>query len=223
MNNPHPDETLARSNASMSKPEPMVPASGKKTAPEFVLNETMQVGEPVTAVFERLAANLAAQEGELLGVMIFGALASRVEIDRAMHSALGETQWPVTWIEGFSCDGAPLAGLQAFAVSGRPVTRVRLGNRIVGSVYEDEGARHCLLGGLGPSVRTLGAGAQVQQTFGNLEWALDQAGFELADVVRTWFYNDDILAWYNEFNRVRSAHYSTVKFRTGSLPASTGI
>lgn len=207
----------------MSQPEPMVPAPGRKNVPEFVLNETMQAGEPVTAVFERLAANLAAQEGELLAVMIYGALASRVEIDRAMHSALGETKWPVTWIEGFSCDGAPLAGVQAFAVSGRPVTRVRLGNRIVGSVYEDEGARHCLLGGVGPSVRTLGAGAQVQQTFGNLEWALDQAGFELADVVRTWFYNDDILAWYNEFNRVRSAHYSTVKFRTGSLPASTGI
>src|ERR1019366_1387059 len=64
---------------------------------------------------------------------------------------------------------------------------------------------------------------QVQQMFGNLEWALDQAGFELADVVRTWFYNDDILAWYGDFNRVRSAHYAGVKWRTGSLPASTGI
>ena len=196
---------------------------GKKPSPEFVLNETMRAGEPVSAVFQRLAGNLAAQEGELLSVMIYGALVAREEIDRAMHTALGETQWPVTWVEGFSCDGAPLAGVQAFAVSGRPVTRVRLGNRIVGSVFEDEGARHCLLGGLGPTARTLGAGAQVQQTFGNLEWALDQAGFELADVVRTWFYNEDILAWYGEFNRVRSAHYAGVKFRTGSPPASTGI
>jgi enamine deaminase RidA (YjgF/YER057c/UK114 family) len=93
----------------------------------------------------------------------------------------------------------------------------------VGSVYEDRGARHCLLGGLGPTALTLGVGAQVQQTFGNLEWALDQAGFDLGDVVRTWFYNEDILAWYGEFNRVRSAHYGSVKFRTGSTPASTGI
>jgi enamine deaminase RidA (YjgF/YER057c/UK114 family) len=63
----------------------------------------------------------------------------------------------------------------------------------------------------------------VQQTLGNLEWALDNAGFTLGDVMRTWFYNDHILDWYDEFNRVRSAHYASVKWRTGSLPASTGI
>ena len=183
----------------------------------------MRAGESLTAVFQRLAAELGAREAEILSLMLYGSLAARDEVDRAMHAALGETQWPITWIEGASCDGAPLAGLQAFAVSGRPVTRVRLGHRIVGSVYEDGGARHCLLGGLGPTAHALGAPAQVQQMFGNLEWALDQAGFELADVVRTWFYNDDILAWYADFNRVRSAHYAGVKWRTGSLPASTGI
>jgi enamine deaminase RidA (YjgF/YER057c/UK114 family) len=59
--------------------------------------------------------------------------------------------------------------------------------------------------------------------FGNLECALDLAGFELSDLVRTWFYNDDILAWYGDFNRVRTEHYSTVKWRTGSIPASTAV
>lgn len=183
----------------------------------------MTAGEPVTAVFERLAVDLAARKAELLSLMIYGRVGARDEIDRAMRAMLGETQWPVTWIEGASCEEAPLAGVQAFAVSGRPVTRVRLGDRIVGSIYEDGGARHCLLGGLGPTALTLGAPAQVQQMFGNLEWALDQAGFELSDVIRTWFFNDDILAWYGDFNRVRSAHYANVKWRTGSLPASTGI
>jgi enamine deaminase RidA (YjgF/YER057c/UK114 family) len=141
-----------------------------------------------------------------------------------MQAELGETNWPVTWVECASCDAvAPLAGVQVFALSGQPVRRIWLGNRIVGSVYEDDGARHCLLGGLGATALSLLPSAQVQQTFGNLEWALAQAGFELADVVRTWFYNDDILAWYGDFNRVRSAHYAGVKWRTGSLPASTGI
>ena len=37
------------------------------------------------------------------------------------------------------------------------------------------------------------------------------------------FHNDNILGWYAGFNRVRSAHYAGVKWRTGSLPASTGI
>jgi enamine deaminase RidA (YjgF/YER057c/UK114 family) len=192
-------------------------------APELVVTECPQPCEPVAGVLQRLAADLAARDAALLSLMVYGSIAAREEIERAMRDALGEAQWPVTWIEGASCTDSPLAGVQAFAVSGRPVRRVRLGSRIVGSVYEDDGARHCLLGGLGPTALSLGAPAQTQQALGNLEWALDQAGFELADVVRTWFYNDDILGWYGDFNRVRSAHYAGVKWRTGSLPASTGI
>lgn len=106
----------------------------------------MRAGEPVSAGFNRLAGSLTAQRGELLGVMIYGSVAARDEIDRAMRTALGEAKGPVPWIEGFSCDGGPLARVQAFAASGRAVTRVRHGNRIVGSVFEDEGASHCLLG-----------------------------------------------------------------------------
>ncbi len=198
-----------------------LPAPGG--AGEFVLSECPRVHEPPAAVFERLAWKLAAREAEVLGLMVYGRIAARAEIEDAMRAALGATQWPVTWVEGGSCVGAALAGVQAFAMSGRTVERVRLGSRIVGSVYEDGGARHCLLGGLGPTSLALGGPAQVQQMFGNLEWALDQAGFELADVIRTWFYNDDILAWYGDFNRVRSALYAGLKWRTGSLPASTGI
>lgn len=191
--------------------------------PEFVINERLRSGEPLTAIFQRVVDQLAASEAALLSLMIYGSIAARPEIEAAMRTTLGETTWPITWIEGASCEGLPLAGVQAFAVSGRPVTRVRLGRMVVGSVYEDGGARYCLLGGLAPTARTTSRSAQVQQTLGNLEWALDNAGFTLGDVMRTWFYNDDILAWYDEFNRVRSAHYASVKWRTGSLPASTGI
>lgn len=191
--------------------------------PEFVVTERPRAGEPLNAAFRRLAAELYAREAELLGLMIYGAASARPECEQAMREALGKTEWPVTWIDGAGCDGAALAGVQAFAVSGRPVTRVRLGKCVVGSVFEDGGARHCLLGGLGPTATGLPRAAQVQQTLGNLEWALEQADFKLRDVVRTWFYNDDILAWYGDFNRVRSAHYAGVGFRTGSLPASTGI
>lgn len=222
----------------MSSPLSTLEASGKdraltanrvhgygatKLSPEFVITELPRPAEPVAGVFERIAAHLAATDANLLSLMIYGSVAARAEIECAMVAALGPVAWPITWVEGASCDGSVLAGVQAFALSGRPVTRVRLGNRVVASVYEDGGARHCLLGGLGPNTTSLLPPAQVQQMFGNLECALDLAGFELRDVVRTWFYNEDILAWYGEFNRVRTALYSDVKWRTGSLPASTGI
>ncbi len=50
-----------------------------------------------------------------------------------------------------------------------------------------------------------------------------QAGFDLADTVRTWFFLDHILSWYDDFNRARNKIYSGIKFQTGSLPASTGV
>lgn len=206
---------------------PLVAEAGTSRADrfaiEFVVTERQFTGEPVSAAFRRLDAELRAAEATLLGLMIYGALEARLEIERAMKETLGREDWPVTWIDAPSCSGLALAGVQAFAVRGRPVTRVRMGNRVVGSIFADGGARHCFLGGIGPNADGLQPAAQTQQTLGNLEWALGVADFKLGDVVRTWFYNEDILAWYGEFNRVRSAHYANVPWRTGSLPASTGI
>lgn len=194
-----------------------------KQLPEYVITERPAVGEPPSAVFSRVAERLGTDGAEILSVMLFGSMAARDSVERAMLDVLGPISWPVTWVEGASCDAGPLAGVQVFAVRGWPVTRVRLGNRVMGSVFEDGGSKYCLLGGFGPNSVALRAPAQVQQMFGNLECALDLAGFELSDVVRTWFYNDDILAWYRDFNRVRTEHYSTVKWRTGSIPASTAV
>jgi enamine deaminase RidA (YjgF/YER057c/UK114 family) len=56
-----------------------------------------------------------------------------------------------------------------------------------------------------------------------LEGILAEAELELADVARTWFFNADILDWYGEFNRVRTAHYAHHAFRIGATPASTGV
>jgi enamine deaminase RidA (YjgF/YER057c/UK114 family) len=93
----------------------------------------------------------------------------------------------------------------------------------VGSVFNNGAARHCLLGGLGPVQKVSARGEQTKETLGNLAGALAQGGFSLADMVRTWFFLEDILSWYDEFNHARTQIYSGVKFRAGSLPASTGV
>ena len=198
----------------------MAPA---RAAREFVVTDRQLPGEAMSAPFRRLEAELAACEAKLLSVMVYGGLGARVEIERAMSDAHGATDWPVTWIDGADGARTPFAGFQAFAISECPVTRIRLGNRVVASIFEDGSARHCLLGGLGPTATGLPPAAQAQQALGNLEWALGLADFKLSDVVRTWFYNENIVTWYGDFNRVRSAHYAAVPFRTRSLPASTGI
>jgi len=192
-------------------------------AHEFVLTVASRPGESVTAVFSRLATALRERDATVLKLIVYGSLTAHEEGVKMMRRHLGAIDWPVTWVEGASCDGSPLAGVQAFAIAGADLQRVMVNGQVVGSVFEDGGARHCLLGGLGPTDPTQSRATQASQAFENLETALGQADFTLADVARTWFFNDDILAWYGDFNRVRTAHYARTLFHTGSLPASTGV
>jgi len=103
------------------------------------------------------------------------------------------------------------------------VKRIVINDRVVGSVFQEGGARHCLLAGLTPTEVLLPRAAQCEQFFKSAEQALREAGFSFGDIARTWFYNDEILAWYDDFNRVRTAFYAKQKFRFGSLPASTAV
>ena len=215
-----PSELAPRNGARV--PPPLLPAAPRTIRP-FTVTDRQWPGEPVGHAFRRLAAELDARGATLLSLMIYASVEAHDEIARAVQLALGRTEWPITWVDSRNSGRTPLAGFQAWAVTGARVTRVALGQRVVGSVFEDGAARHCLIGGVGPTSLALSPAAQVQQTLGNLEWALGRADFTLRDVVRTWFYNDDILSWYGDFNRVRSALYAPVAFRTGSLPASTGI
>jgi enamine deaminase RidA (YjgF/YER057c/UK114 family) len=207
----------------MPSPATIPNDASRATVREFCLTETSRAGEAPIEAVRRLAKRLRETNGTIMALFVFGAVDRAAERERTLRDGLGGMDFPVTWVQGAACDGAALAGMQAMVWCGGAVERIRLGGHVVGTVGDDGGARHCWLGGIEPQTLTLPRAAQVQQMFGAAELALDLAGFELRDVVRTWFYNDDILAWYGGFNRVRTAHYGPVKWRSGSLPASTGI
>lgn len=171
----------------------------------------------------RLALALQEFEADIVHLMVFGNINAHSAVTEALMRILGNIDWPVTWVEGAACDDSPLAGLQAFAFSGGQVRRIRLGRRVVSSVFEDGAFRHCLLGGLLPEENSSSGADQTKQTLDRLEKALVQSGFLFSDLIRTWFYLDGMLDWYDDFNQVRTQAYSGIEFRTGSLPASTGI
>ena len=65
--------------------------------------------------------------------------------------------------------------------------------------------------------------AQTRDVFLKMEAALHQQAMTFADVVRTWFHLDDILAWYGDFNAQRSAFFVERGVFRGIVPASTGV
>lgn len=194
-----------------------------EAARECCLTETPRTGEDLCDVSRRLRGRVDELAGSVMALFVYGAVDRGAEREKALRNGMGELDFPITWVEGAACDGSELAGIQAVVWRGGQVKRIWLGGRVVGTVGDDGVARHCWLGGVEPQTRALPRPAQVQQMFSEAELALDLGGFELRDVVRTWFYNDDILAWYADFNRVRTGLYGPVRWRSGSLPASTGI
>lgn len=192
---------------------------------ENVRTFTAGPGETCAALLQRIARTLAGRGETVAMLMLFGRNTATANIGQMLTGLARGKEWPVMVVEGEPCHAGPMVGAQVFTLPvAQTIRRLRLDGRVVGSVFMDGEARHCLLAGLGPRAAGAGSpGAQAQETFSALEQVLGGAGFSIADIARTWFYNRDILSWYDDFNRVRSAFYSKHPFRAGASPASTGI
>ena len=202
---------------------PRPPTEQPGPARELVLTERSLPGEPPVAVLSRLARGLHKAGARIIGLMLFGSLDAGAGIEAALRAALGETEWPMLWIEGAGCHCAPLAGAQAFALAGGEIERVIVGGRAVASRYRLGRAELCWVGESLPNDPGASPGAQTTQAFRALEKTLLASGFGLRDLVRTWCYNHDLLAWYPEFNHARTGLYREIDFRLGATPASTGV
>jgi enamine deaminase RidA (YjgF/YER057c/UK114 family) len=161
-------------------------------------------------------------------------MASRAEALRAKNLP---ADGPFTYIQGHPPWGEGFAGAVIRAVrSLDPADKVWTisdQGKAVGRSWRRQGATFLLLQniqglGLGPQ----GVNTPFIQTRRMLQRAaqlLETQGASYRDVVRTWFYLSDILAWYPEFNRSRTATYGQFGILPGQgngrlkLPASTGI
>ena len=198
------------------------PVPAIKTGEFITLTIAPQCGEEIQALCRRLVTQIRESAATPLHLLAFGDVRASAAALEALRKEFGRVDWPITWIEGAACDGGLIAGIHVQAFTGG-VERIMFGGRVVGSVFTDGGARQCLIGGLTPAEKTVSRAEQTRLVLEDLQTVLAQAGFDLADTVRTWFFLEDILAWYDGFNRARTKIYSGMKFRTGSLPASTGV
>ena len=189
------------------------------------LHLTLQAksGDSIGELMERLANVLEEHQAAVVRQFVFGPITAYAGIMAAMRRCFGEVNWPVTWAEGDSCTGAPIAGMQIHAIGGVPVQTLTCEGRIIGRTFDDGEAKHCLLGDIGPVRTRAAAPDQARETFDHLEAALGLAGMIVKDVRRTWLFLDDILSWYGPFNAVRNAFFARNELRAGAFPASTGV
>ena len=131
--------------------------------------------------------------------------------------------FPVTWTESFDNKNEKTDGIYIIGISGVNVNPVTDNEKIIGNYYEDEYATYAYLGDITSGTPDLADDLQSQLVFNKLESYLGICDLKMTDLVRTWFYNRDILAWYGDFNKVRTAFYKEHKIFENLLPSSTGI
>lgn len=191
------------------------------TNKEFFITVLPEPGEDSLAVFKKAAKAIRQLGAKIICQDVFG-LPNRDGYDtRNMREAFGAIDWPVTWVDGQA--NPQYFGTLFWAVSGVELQPIVMDNRVIGHVFEMENTRFCRMGDLRPAAPSGSNESQAEATFEMMDKALRRAGMDFSNVVRTWFFNHDILAWYDEFNTVRTTFFQNHQIFDGLVPASTGI
>jgi len=180
-------------------------------------------GQSAEAVLGEMAGALRDSRARIVSQEMFGISAPGGPDMHTLSRALGSISWPVTWVGPAGETAHGVGGTQVWAVAGVPVEPLKLNGRLVGSMFEDDYARYCRLGNLLPTDSSRSPDEQACEVLELMEAALDAADMEFSHVLRTWFYNDDILSWYRHFNRVRNTFFRDKRVFDGLLPASTAV
>ena len=131
--------------------------------------------------------------------------------------------WPITRLQGGNRGGASLGGTQIIGVTRAAVEAIEVDGHVLGLTCADAYARYCWLGGLCSRDTSTPRAEQARRALEIMEAALHVSGMSFAHVVRTWFFLDHLLEWYDEFNAVRTHFFQERGVFEGVVPASTCV
>ena len=191
----------------------------------------------VRLAYEEIGQRLDAANLVILSERVFGDVSTAASVAEIRAAVFGDdtdnAAIPPTHIEGAPCAGEGVAGIQVIA--GHPSTTdsvetidwrgVPCGRRVVG----DDASYLALsdVARLVPATMRSRPADEAREALLLAEEMLRAQDWSFADVRRTWFYLDDILSWYDDFNQARNHVFETFGLFNGSpktmIPASTGI
>lgn len=188
---------------------------------EHFVTLTPDGDESPEALFSRAGQAVHAIGGQVVSSEVLGISASDRTHLQDFARAVDGVGLPIGWVEKVQAHN--LLGVHIWLIDGTPVARVESNGKILGSIFEDDCARYCRLVGLLPADVSRPRPEQAEAVLQQMDEALQENGFTFSHVFRTWFYNDDILSWYGDFNAVRNRFFAEKKIFDGLMPASTGI
>jgi enamine deaminase RidA (YjgF/YER057c/UK114 family) len=191
----------------------------------------------VRRAYEEIGQRLDAANLVILNERVFGEVSTAGSVAEIRAAALGEDTAnvviPPTHIEGAPCIGNGVAGIQVIAAhpsTSDSVETIDWGGAPCGRRIVGDDASYLALSDLArllPAEARTRPADEAREALLLAEEMLREHDWSFADVRRTWFYLDDILSWYDDFNRARNDAFKGFGLLNGSpksvIPASTGI
>ncbi len=177
----------------------------------------------LTDLFNILVEELKEKQAVVLKVEGYGPVKSYNSFESECKKAFTDESIPMMYVTEQKVDQGSIAGIQVHAVAGCTVHNIKQNERIVGQYYQDDFTKTLIATGIGSGNPSASRNKQTLMTLENLENILTQAGLDMLDIQRTWFFNDQILDWYSDFNSVRTKYYRERSVFDRYLPASTGM
>ena len=151
---------------------------------------------------------------EIVAELVFG------EFDPVYNRQAG---WPQLWLKSNDESAQPEIAIQSLALQNASLRPLVLDGVQIGTLWSDEYADYCLLAGIVPQAASTSGGEQTISCLRQIERGIKQAGMRFEHLVRTWFYLDHLLDWYDEFNVARTSFFDAHGVFERVIPASTGI
>jgi len=206
-----------------------------------VINETKDCTALVQNIYDAILSDLCENGYQIVHERLFAhsqyyspIIDTRNELIAKYFS---DTEMPFTFIYLNPIFGDSLAGIQirAIKVKGEnKVWPVKENGRVVGKGWSRQGADYLMLQNMHGNIELDTRYDQTCDMFQRVKSIIENYDATFQNVARTWIYLDDILDWYDVFNKARNAKFTefgilgngaakAIEEEQIFLPASTGI
>lgn len=178
-------------------------------------------GESVVDFCHRLLIALDREEDHVIKATCFGSLQYSIEFEDIIRRTV-KGGFPLTWVGSENCSNAFMNGIQLWMVKDVPVKYLLTDFNANASYFEDDDAQYLFLGNIISEVSE-SKPHSYRNLLEKIESYLELQGFTFSDVVRTWYFLDNILDWYDSFNETRTSFFAALNIPRNKFPASTGV
>lgn len=177
----------------------------------IIVNQTT---ENLEQIFEKIKNYLVDKNYKIFSQFLFANSFYENENKNLAEKYFNSLAWPVTVINQ---DGNTW-GTIITAIKTDKLETIYQNNNVIGNIYQDKYADYCYLGGLANYIKK-----DAKSLFQVIESELNRVEIHFKNVVRTWFYLNNLISWYDDFNKVRSDYFEAAEIFNNMIPASTGI